>query len=440
MASTAADAREPLAARRRAPLFYGWWIVLAGFVVMTLNGALLFQAFGAYAVLLREEFGWSRTALSLAFSLQRVESGLLGPLEGWCVDRFGPRRMMLIGISIFGGGFFVLSQVHNLAMFYAAFLIMALGAALGSFLPASVAIVNWFARRRSLALAVMSLGIAAGGLVQPIVVLGLEQLGWRTMSALSGAIMLAVGLPLAMLVRHHPEDHGWRPDGDPADSAAAIDPAAAASDAAPTRSARTAEVNFTPRQALRTRAFWMIGIGHGLSLLITGAILVHFVAYVDEDLGYSKLTAATMITLMTSLQVVGQLTGGYLGDRFNKQFLIIVAMLLSAAGMLVLAGAQSLWWVGLFAGLNGFGFGMRIPLTTSIRADYFGGRHYGTISGLQSMVITGGIIAGPLVAGAAYDATGSYVTAFASLGIAAGIGSLFFLFAQRPAPPADAEA
>ncbi|MGE0229587.1 MAG: MFS transporter [Dehalococcoidia bacterium] len=437
MSSAEATSPASEAPAHRSPFFYGWWLVVGGFSAMALNGALLFHAFGSYVVLLKDDFGWSGTAFAVAFALQRVETGLLGPVDGWFVDRFGPRRMMIIGLTVHGLGFLMLSQVNSLAMFYVAFLVIALGGAMGSFLPASVAVVNWFSRRRATALAVMMLGLAAGGLVQPLVVLGLEELGWRGMAFLSGVIVILAGAPIGLLFRHHPEPYGWEVDG-AAPQPRPAPPASSAS--APAEVTRlSAEVNFTARQALRTRAFWLIGVGHGLSLLVTGAVMVHFQAHVRDSLGYSLGTAAGMITLMTVMQVLGQVAGGYFGDRLSKRLLIVVAMVLSSAGLIMLAAASALWMVAAFAVLNGLGFGARIPLTTAIRADYFGGRNYGVISGFNSMVVTVGIIAGPVIAGAAFDATGSYVRAFTGLAIVAGLGSLCFIFLRKPDPPDETE-
>ena len=421
----------------RAPFFYGWAIVGAGFGSMAMSGALMFHAFGAYVVLLQEDFGWSRTTLAIAFALQRVESGLLGPIDGWLVDRFGPRKMMLTGVVIFGAGFMLLSVTNGLPMFYLAFLVLAVGAALGSFLPASVAVVNWFLRRRATALAIMMLGLAAGGLVQPLVAGGMETLGWRTMAFLSGVIVIAAGLPLAALLRHHPEEHGWTLDGDPPpDAAAALEARDGADgDAASAPSAPAREYSFTARQALRTQAFWLIGVGHGLSLVVIGAVNVHFIAHVHESLGYSVTAAASMITVMTVAQVAGQLGGGFLGDRYDKRTLIVAAMVLNAAALGLLAFASSLSMVVAFAVANGIGFGARIPLTTALRADYFGGEHYGTITGFSSMVVTVGIVTGPLVAGASYDLSGSYTIGFAGLALLASLGAFVFVFTRKPLPP-----
>ena len=406
------------AAEKSSRIFYGWWIVASGFLVNTISGGLVSHAFGAYVVLLEDDFGWNRTASAVAFALQRVESGLLGPVEGWAIDRFGPRKVMITGLVIFAAGFFAFSRVNSIGTFYAAFLLIALGTSLGSFLPVTVAVVHWFNKRRALALALISMGFAAGGLIQPVVVALLETLGWRGMATASGLFVLAFGLPLAMLVRHHPEDYGMRPDG-----------VAPAADEAPP------EIGFTARQALRTRAFWFIGLGHGASLLVIGAVMVHFVAHVEE-LGYSLGSAARMITVMTISMLVGQtFIGGLLGDRINKRVTIVIALLGHAVALLLLAYATSVWMILAFVVINGLAMGTRGPLIQAIRADYFGRQSFGTIMGFSSLVMMGGMIACPVIAGISYDSTGSYEIGFTVLAVLAAIGSLFFVFTTKPTLP-----
>ena len=399
-------------------IFYGWWIVASGFLVNTISGGLVFHAFGTYVVLLEDDFGWSRTTFALAFALQRVESGLLGPIEGWAIDRFGPRKVMMTGLVIFAAGFFAFSQVNSIGTFYAAFLLIALGSSLGSFLPVTVAVVHWFNNRRALAIALVSMGFAAGGLIQPGVVALLETLGWRGMATASGLVVLAFGLPLAMLVRHRPEDYGMRPDG-----------VAATADEGPP------EVGFTARQALHTRAFWFIALGHGASLLVIGAVMVHFVAHVEE-LGYSLGDAASLIMLMTISMVVGQtFIGGFLGDRINKRVTIVIALFGHAVALLLLAYATSVWMIIGFVLINGLAMGTRGPLIQAIRADYFGRQSFGTIMGFSSLVMMGGMIAGPVIAAISYDTTGSYEIGFTMLAVLAAMGSMFFVFVTKPTLP-----
>ena len=424
------------AARRiaagRPRIFYGWWIVAAGFGTQTLNGALLFHAFGTYVVLVQDEFGWSRTALAGAFALQRVESGLLGPLQGWMIDTWGPRRVMAAGLLVFGAGLMLLSRIGSIEGFYLAFLVIAVGSSLGTHFGVTVAVVHWFRRRRALALALILAGTSAGGLLQPIVVPAMEEFGWRAAAFASGLIVIAAGVPLAAIVRHRPEDHGYAPDG--AATADGGDGEPRAEDALPP------EAQFTARQALRTRAFWFLALGHGSATLVIGAVFVHFQSYSNASLGFSLSAGAFVILLLTATTAAGHLLGGLAADRVNKRLLIVCAMLAHALGLLTLALAGGYWMLIVFALLLGAGWGARVPAMQALRADYFGGRAFGTIMGFSSLVIMFGMILGPLIAGASYDATGSYRGAFVLLAAAAACGAAFFWFAARPAWPGAPDA
>ena len=143
-----------LVRKHSARVFYGWWIVLASFFVQALNGGLLFHAFSAYILPLQGEFGWSRAQLSGAFSMARAESGILGPLQGWLIDRYGPRAMMCLGNALFSLGFVLFSRMDSLATFYLSFALLALGSSLGGFMPIGTTITNWFVRRRTTALGI----------------------------------------------------------------------------------------------------------------------------------------------------------------------------------------------------------------------------------------------------------------------------------------------
>jgi sugar phosphate permease len=413
---------------RRGRIFYGWWVVAAGFGLEALIGSLFFYAYGAYVVLLREEFGWSRTLLSAAFALARAESAVLGPIQGWLTDRFGPRVLIRTGMVVLGVGFMLFSRVHSPVTFFLTFFVMAVGAGLGGYLPITVAIVNWFRRRRAQALSYSSVGMAMGGLMTPLVAAVMLRVGWRWTAFLSGVVIILAGLPLAQLVRHRPEAHGWRVDGDSADA----EPAVAAA-------RMPADVDFTARQAMRTRAFWLISAGHGSALLVVSAVMVHMVVHVTERLGISLAQAAGVVSMITITQIAGQLSGGWAGDRISKRAIVVVCMVGHAAALLLLAHASAYWMVVVFATLHGLAWGMRGPLMAAIRADYFGSGSFGMISGISSMVVMLGMIAGPLVAGILADRTGSYVTGFTVLAVLASLGSIFFLLARRPEPPDAAQ-
>ena len=409
----------------RGKVFYGWWVVAAGFGLEALIGALFFHAYGAYAVLLREEFGWSKTMLSAAFSMARAESGILGPLQGWLTDRLGPRALIRTGMVIFGLGFMLFSQIGGPVTFFAAFFVMALGSSLGGYLPLGVAIVAWFRRRRALALSISATGMALGGLLTPLVVLALSRFGWRWTAFASGLLVLLAGLPLAQLVRHRPEAYGWRPDGDP--------PRGAAAGTAATARPLDPDRDFTAREAMATRAFWYIALGHGAALLVVSAVLVHMVIHVTERLGYSLQQAGGVVALMTVMQATGQVSGGWLGDRFSKRWIAAGCMVGHAAALMVLALATAFWMVLAFAVLHGLAWGMRGPLMSALRADYFGSASFGTITGLSSMVVMLGMMGGPLLAGILADRTGSYLPGFSVLAALAALGSVAFVRARRPA-------
>ncbi|MBI4635433.1 MAG: MFS transporter [Candidatus Rokubacteria bacterium] len=411
----------------RGRVFYGWWIVGAGVGLEALIGALVFHAYGQYVVLLREEFGWSKTMLSAAFSMARAESGILGPVQGWLTDRFGPRALIRVGMSIFGLGFLLFSQIRSPLGFFLTFFLIALGSSLGGFLPIGVAIVAWFRRRRALALGVSATGMAVGGLLTQVVALAMTRVGWRWTAFASGVVILLLGLPLAQLVRHRPEPYGLEPDGDPPRGAAGRPEA---------RARGAASVDWSAREAMRTGAFWFIAIGHGAALLVVSAVLVHLVVHVTERLGYSLQQGTAVIALMTVMQVMGQLAGGWAGDRFSKRAIAVGCMAAHAAALWLLASATTFWTVGAFAVLHGLAWGIRGPLMSAIRADYFGSAAFGTITGFSSMIVMLGMMGGPLIAGVLADRTGSYEVGFRVLAGLAALGSVFFVLARRPRRPA----
>ena len=413
--------------RRLARPFYGWWMVAAAVVLQALPAGLLQQAYGAYVVLLEREFGWSRTTLSGAFSVVRMEEGLLGPAQGWLLDRFGPRSVMRIGTVIFSLGFFVFARIDSVAGFYAAFMIMAVGASLAGFLSITTAIVNWFDQKRSLAMGIALLGTAVGGLLLPLVVLGLEAWGWRTMANVSGAVILAVGLPFVQIIRHRPEQYGLLPDGRaPAEAL----PAGGGVEA--NRLPPEGPTSFTARDAMRTRAFWFISLSHTASVLVVSVVMVHFVAYATTSLGYSLKAAAGVVTLQTVTNLIGRPLGGWVADRTSSRLVIAVSMLGHAVALLLLAFARAPWMVVAFALLNGLAWGARVPVVVSMRAEYFGSRSFGAIMGVSSLVVTFGGVIAPIVAAWAYDATGSYTMSFAVLAVLSGLGSLFLVFLPKP--------
>jgi MFS family permease len=413
-------------------IFYGWKIVWASFGLQVMGSGLLQQSLGAYVAVLREEFGWGKAALAGAAVIQQVENALLGPIQGWLIDRFGSRIMVRAGVIMLGLGFMLFSQVESLTGFYAAFLVIALGSGFSGFFPLTVAVMHWFEKKRARALSSVQLGGACGGMLAPLVALSMLSFGWRTTALAAGVFIILVGFPLASVIRRRPADIGEVVDGvresQADDTAAANAAASAGSPAAP-----AADSDYTAGQAIRTRAFWFLSLGHGLSLLVVSAVNVHAITHLKEGLGYELGTAALVMGLMTAGQFAGIVLAGAIGDRYDKRLLSAGCTFFHMVGMLLLTFAVSNAMLIGFAVLHGVAWGLRGPLMQAMRADYFGRTAIGLIAGLSFMIVLIGQVVGPLFAGALADTTGNYRAGFTTLALLAGLGSVFFLLVRPPA-------
>ena len=417
--------------RPRRKIFYGWWMVSGGMVIQILIGGLMFQSFGVYAAELRDHFGWSKTTLSAGFAMTRAESGMLGPIQGWAVDRFGPRIMIRIGIASTALGFLLFSQINSVLTFFLTFFLISLGSSMAGFMTLTVAVVNWFEKKRSLALGLMSTGFAIGGLIVPLVVLSMNVIGWRGTAFATGILIFVVGQIVATFIYHRPEDLGETIDGIPE-----AEPAERRADATGPI-VLPADDDFTAREALRTPSFWFISIGHASAVLVIGALMVHLVLHVHESLGYSTAQAGLVIALMTSFQIVGQLGGGFFGDHVNKRVLLVSCMVGHVIALLLLAYATSLLMIVGFAVINGLSWGARGPVQQALRADYFGRKSFGTIMGFSSLIVMTGMTTGPIVAGILADRTGNYELGFTILAVVAAVGTIFFALAAPPRRPGE---
>ena len=406
-------------------IFYGWWMVGAAVGLQFLQAGLVSQAFGAYLAVLSEEQGWSKTALSGAAALQQMEVALLGPVLGWLIDRFGPKIFVRMGVVVFGTGLCLLSRVESLPGFYGAFIVIALGSSLCGFFPLNVSLIHWFERKRARALSAMSFGLAFGGIMVPLVAQSLTTFGWRPTALASGILAIVVGLPLAMVIRNSPHEHGEVVDGIAPE---ALEQGTSAEESDATR-------DFTAREALRTQAFWLISLGHGFALFVVHAVSVHAITHLKEGLGYSVATASLVISLVTGFQIVGVLLGWAIGDRYKKRLIAAACMLAHSLGLLLLTYAVSTWMVVAFAVLHGTAWGLRGPFMQAMRADYFGRSAIGMILGLSFMIIVVGQVGGPIVPGIFADITGDYRLGFTILAVLAGLGSGFFLLARKPKRP-----
>ena len=343
-------------------------------------------------------------------SIQRGESGLISPFVGVMLDRFGPKRVMIFGVIVTGFGFILMSQMQTIWHFYGAVLLLALGMSFGTFIVFVATVGNWFVRRRAKAFSILMTFSAVGAVVLPLLVWIIDSYGWRPALFGVGVGFWIIGIPVALIMRRRPEDYGQLPDGDGelrvADGTGGM--------RRPVR-----EISIGVREVLRLRAFWQISIAVSVGQLVSSTNLFHLPALIDYEIG--AWLAATAAGAVAIGDILGRVSIGFIGDRFDKKMLLSISFLIQMLGVGALAMINSTYF-GISWGLIplpifvlgfGLGFGASIPLRLAILADYFGRRSYGSVVGIASSVsaIFGTI--GPLFVGLMYDFTDSYRPAYA---------------------------
>ena len=410
----------------RPGLFYGWWIALGGCLGAALMSATGISGFGVFFPFLEAEFGWSRAAFSGALAISFAEAGLLGPAEGLLVDRWGPRRTILLGVTMVSAGFLAFSRVNSLLTFYLVLLLgVILGQGLAVHVPITVVLASWFRRKRGLAYAVYRSGFGLGGFAVPVLGALLLAVGWRNTALILGLVTVAVGYPLALIVRARPEDRGAYPDGE--DPAAVQRRAAALGRPVP----RPEEPVLTVGTALRSSGFWLLGVAVGLRVMITSAVLLHFVVLLVGR-GVEVEAASLLFGMLLVTSIPGRLAFGLLGDALDRRRLMAGAMGVLAVAVFVMGQAADM---RLFVGATlvyALMFGAMAASEDALRADFFGRRSFGTIMGFNRSLQTVGAVIGPVAAGAIYDATRSYQMAFVGFAVAALIGMACLLAARPP--------
>lgn len=404
-------------------VFFGWWIVLGTFLLGAMLSGFYFQGFSAYFLPLIDEFGVSRGVLSLALSIGSVVSTLSGPVQGVIVDRFGPRVTMMVAVVLAGAGLVLVGTAHSLTLLFLYLIaLVALGANAVVF-PASSAVSSWFIRKRSLALGLAMAGLGLGGLVVTFTNFLIEALGWRHAAMVMGGVLLVAGVPLTLLMRRSPEQYGLQPDGEsPASRRAAK--GAAVED----------EINFTVREALATRAFWYLALAQMFRMFVAVAVGAHFIpAIVDKGLTSSE--GAALFGLYGIVTLPSRLVFGHFGDQWPKRYLAASMYALMAASLVIYNLASGTPLLVAFAVLYGVAWGGGGGIIEiSMRAEYFGRKHFATIQGLGALLSAFTVMAGLTFAGFSYDKTGSYQVAFYTFAGVAVLAVAAMYAAKRPYP------
>jgi MFS family permease len=421
------DAGTTVTAVAAKPRFFLGWVVVGAALLSSFTEVAFFNpVLGVFIPEFEREFGWSRTEISLGVTLGSFCGAAASPFFGPLIDRYGGRRFVVGGCVLMAVALVGLSQMQQEWQF---FIVYAIGRGTASgliSLAAGVTVSKWFIRQRGYAISVMSLGTRLGFALMPISVqLIINASGWRTAALALAATVAVLGvLPSLRWLHSRPEDMGLLPDGE--GEPYVIDPS---------RPAPPPEVNWTRADAVRTRAFWLVTLSVSLMSLAGGAVNLHQIPHL-VDRGLSADTAAFVITIVAIFGGLGVLLEGVLDAKFGARWTMITGLVGSAAGLAILVMVHSVAMALLFAVVNGLFFGLLVASQQVVFADYFGREALGAIRGNATPFQLGTNAFGPILAGAAFDLTGSYSAAFIPLVFAYIIAALALVIARRPIPPA----
>jgi len=387
--------------------------VMAGF------GSLFVFTFAVFVKPLSTEFGWSREAISRGFGFAAISLALISPLLGHWLDRFGPRRIILPCIAIFAAGIASLALLgSHVAQFYATCLVLGLVGNGAAHLSYSRSISTWFHQRLGMALACVMLGAGFGQMLLPLLAQSVvTHAGWRASYAALGALAFLLAFPLSYrYIRERGQVRSVKQTR------------AGAATAAPT--------GLSWQQGLRSYSFWIIVAVLFLSSISMNGAITQLSALLT-DRGITPGRAAFCASMIGGSSIFGRIVVGWLLDRFFGARVAFFINLSTAAGILLLARANTFAAGCLAAALIGVGAGGEADITPYLLTRYFGLRGFSTLYGLTwtFYAVAGGI--GPVILGRAYDSTGSYSALLTLLAGATAFGALLMLalprYARQPA-------
>jgi MFS family permease len=413
----------------RLPFFYGWIILPAAALATFVSGPGQTFSVSLFVDPLIDEFGWSRTAISGLYTAGSLTaaSSMLG--IGWLLDRFGA-RIVLTGVGIMLGlAALWMSEVSNQIGVYAGFSALRMfGQGSLGLVPSSL-VALWFVRKRGRATAIAGLGMVASQAIFPPLIHTLNtQIGWRQTWVVLGIIVWVVLIPVAVVfVRRTPESVGLVPDGAPAPQVIAAD------DTPVTQGAN----DWTLREALRTRTFWLVFVAAGSQSLVSTALIFHQVAVLDSR-GLSAGVSAAVLSVMGPVSLAGAMAGGFLSDRFPNRLLLLGGQAILGVGMLLALVMTETWQALIYGGIIGFSSGSVITVAAVIWPNYFGRKHLGSIRGAATMAMVAGAALGPLPFALTFDLTESYrsvVVIFMVFPALSVVAALFATPPKRKTPP-----
>ncbi|MFC1908635.1 MFS transporter [Chloroflexota bacterium] len=425
--------------KKQPLLFFGWWTVLVTGIISGLGHGFNSYGLSVFFKDLASELDLNRATTSLATGIGRLEGGLIGPLTGWLSDRIGPRWPTFVGICIAATGmvlmYFITDGWHYFIVWG---LLLGMGLNVGLTISVDKALNDWFLRRRGLAQGIKFALIGVFGIVvlQAITPLVLTQ-GWRMTSLIWGMVMFACApLALAFVRKERPEHYGLLPDG------ATLSPdGEEGKDEVVTRGAGYIsdfqETEYSFRQAIRTRTYWMLTIAFGAQEIIVGGFTIHVIPFLT-DLGIDPITASGMMGIMVFFTIPARLFGGIIADRIRKnhlRFLLAGAVFIQGIGIaifLLFPNTPSLYFL---LACQGFGSGIATPAFLLILGRFFGRKAFGSIFGSTGAFRAPLSFIAPIFTGWIYDTTGSYTTALITFVILASLSTLVMIMVRAPRQP-----
>jgi len=394
-----------------------WSVVAALAVTETVSWGVLYYGFTAFLRPVSDELGWSRGAMSAAFSVALLVQGAAGVVVGRWLDRHSPRLLMTSGSVAATLGVVAWSRVEQLWAFVVLWAL--LGAVMSTILyePAFTVVTKWFraGRRRALTAVTLVAGLAST-IFLPLENWLIETYGWRNALLVLAALLGGVTIPLHALVLRSPAG----PPAVPAASSAVATPAVAAGPA-----------DTDVRAALRSARFWFLAGAFVGASFVTSALAVHQVALLT-DAGHPAAFAAGATGALGAMQLPGRLLFAPLERLSSRRVTTVVVFGALTVGVAILAASTSAAAVWTFVVVYGMGRGMSTLLRATLVADLFGATHYGAIGGVLSACTTAATAAGPLVAGLLFDLSGNYDRLLVGLVGLAAVAVVLSAMVERP--------
>lgn len=388
-------------------IFYGWYIVAAGFVCLWINVGIGFYSFPVFLVDLTENLGWGRGATTAGVSVTFIIGGLASPLVGRLVAKYGSKKIILAGALLTSATFVLLGFMRTLWQYYLICSALAIGLSCTGTVATSYALSDWFKKFRGRAMGVMMVGAGVGGLTfVPLTRRLIDLFRWDMTFIIYGIFISLVLLPITAIVfKRRPA--GILLDGNASSEANNH----TANGHLESSDSIAAGHSLTLRNALGTRTFWVISVAFILATFGQTAILVHQVAYF-QDTGISAEKAADALGLCALLGIGGKLFFGAMADRYPARYAVALCFGLQVIGAVLLIQTRALGSPFWFVLIWGFAMGGIIALEPLIVAECFGLESFGVILGMLYVFTTIGGSVGAPFAGFVFDRSGSYLFAF----------------------------